>query len=270
MSFRVGALALCKKMRNFVPVKMTGEIPIISISKETVASMDAVEYPGGIEAVTVIDSVAKARIALRALRKCTHIGFDTETRPSFRRGHMNKVALLQLSSGAHCYLFRLNMPGIFDAAKSLLEDPEIIKVGLSVHDDYNALRRRGEINPAGFLDLQDYARTFHIEDISLQKIYAIVFGERISKAQRLTNWEAPRLTAAQQIYAAIDAWACLKLYRYMREGHFDPYTSPYIVHEEEVSEDAAEHTDTEAAADVKSDAGVLSSDVPSMADTAAE
>lgn len=249
---------------------MTGEIPIISISKETVASMDAVEYPGGIEAVTVIDSVAKARIALRALRKCTHIGFDTETRPSFRRGHMNKVALLQLSSGAHCYLFRLNMPGIFDAAKSLLEDPEIIKVGLSVHDDYNALRRRGEINPAGFLDLQDYARTFHIEDISLQKIYAIVFGERISKAQRLTNWEAPRLTAAQQIYAAIDAWACLKLYRYMREGHFDPYTSPYIVHEEEVSEDAAEHTDTEAAADVKSDAGVLSNDVSSMADTAAE
>lgn len=249
---------------------MTGEIHIISISKETVASMDAVEYPGGIEAVTVIDSVAKARIALRALRKCTHIGFDTETRPSFRRGHMNKVALLQLSSGAHCYLFRLNMPGIFDAAKSLLEDPEIIKVGLSVHDDYNALRRRGEINPAGFLDLQDYARTFHIEDISLQKIYAIVFGERISKAQRLTNWEAPRLTAAQQIYAAIDAWACLKLYRYMREGRFDPYTSPYIVHEEEVSEDAAEHTDTEAAADVKSDAGVLSNDVPSMADTAAE
>lgn len=270
MSFRVEALALCKKKRNFVPVKMNGEVSRILISKETVSSMAAVVYPGGIEAVTVIDSVAKARIALRALRKCTHIGFDTETRPSFRRGHMNKVALLQLSSGPHCYLFRLNMPGIFDAAKPLLEDPEIIKIGLSVHDDYNALRRRGEINPAGFLDLQDYARTFHIEDISLQKIYAIVFGERISKAQRLTNWEAARLTEAQQIYAAIDAWACLKLYRYMREGHFDPYTSPYIVHEEEVSEDAAEHTDTEAAADVKSDAGVLSNDVPSMADTAAE
>lgn len=219
---------------------MIGEIPKISISKEAVAAMDAVEYPGGIEAVTVIDSVAKARIALRALRKCTHIGFDTETRPSFRRGHMNKVALLQLSSGVHCYLFRLNMPGIFDAVKPLLEDPEIIKVGLSVHDDYNALRRRGEINPAGFLDLQDYARTFHIEDISLQKIYAIVFGERISKAQRLTNWEAARLTEAQQIYAAIDAWACLKLYRYMREGRFDPYTSPYIVHEEAVSEDGAD------------------------------
>ena len=111
-------------MRNFVPEKMNGEVPKISISKEAVSSMDAVEYPGGIEAVTVIDSVAKARIALRALRKCKHIGFDTETRPSFRRGHMNKVALLQLSSGSHCYLFRLNMPGIFEAAKPLLEDPE--------------------------------------------------------------------------------------------------------------------------------------------------
>ena len=74
----------------------------------------------------------------------------------------------------------------------------------------------------------------------MQKIYAIVFGERISKAQRLTNWEAPRLTAAQQIYAAIDAWACLKLYRYMREGRFDPYTSPYIVHDEDVPEDAVQ------------------------------
>lgn len=220
---------------------MTGKIPKISISKETVAAMDAVEYPGGIEAVTVIDSVAKARIALRALRKCTHIGFDTETRPSFRRGHMNKVALLQLSSGPHCYLFRLNMPGIFDAVKPLLEDSEIIKIGLSVHDDYNALRRRGQINPAGFLDLQDYARTLHIEDISLQKIYAIVFGERISKAQRLTNWEAPHLTEAQQIYAAIDAWACLKLYRYMRAGHFDPYVSPYIVHEDADAENIPEN-----------------------------
>lgn len=219
---------------------MTEQIPKISIDKATVAEMEAVEYPGGIDAVTVIDSVAKARIALRALRKCTHIGFDTETKPSFKRGHMNKVALLQLSTGEHCYLFRLNMPGIFDAAKPLLEDPTIIKIGLSVHDDYNALRRRGAINPAGFLDLQDYARTFHIEDISLQKIYAIIFGERISKAQRLTNWEAQRLTEAQQIYAAIDAWACLKLYRYMRAGHFDPYTSPYIVHEEETAEVAVE------------------------------
>jgi ribonuclease D len=122
----------------------------------------------------------------------------------------------------------------------LLENPEIIKVGLSVHDDFSALRRRGDINPAGFLDLQDYARTFHIADISLQKIYAIVFGGRISKSQRLTNWEADTLTEQQQIYAAIDAWACLKLYRYMRSGAFHPAESPYCKIDEPAEAQPAE------------------------------
>lgn len=206
----------------------------ISITKDQVAEMPLVEYPGGIKAITVIDTAAKARIALRSLNKCTHIGFDTETKPTFQRGgKMHKVALLQLSTGDHCYLFRLNREGIFDMVRPLLENPDIIKVGLSVHDDYNALRRRGEINPAGFLDLQDYAHTFHIADISLQKVYAIIFGERISKGQRLTNWEAETLTEQQQIYAAIDAWACLKLYRYLRAGNFIPSQSPYVHHDEE-------------------------------------
>ena len=192
--------------------------------------MPVVEYPGGIGAITVIDTPAKARMALRALNKCTHIGFDTETRPTFQRGgHMNKVALLQLSTGDHCFLFRLNREGIFDMVRPLLENPDIIKVGLSVHDDYNALRRRGDIQPAGFLDLQDYAHTFHIADLSLQKVYAIVFGARISKSQRLTNWEAETLTDQQQIYAAIDAWACLRLYRYLRGGNFHPAQSPYLL-----------------------------------------
>lgn len=192
--------------------------------------MPVVMYPGGINAVTVVDTPSKAAMALRELNKCSHIGFDTETKPTFQRGgKQHKVALLQLSTGEHCFLFRLNREGIFEMVKPLLENPDIIKVGLSVHDDYNSLRRRGDINPAGFLDLQDYARTFHIADISLQKIYAIVFGERISKSQRLTNWEADTLTEQQQIYAAIDAWACLRLYRYMRGGHFHPAESPFLM-----------------------------------------
>ncbi len=207
---------------------MQNTTPHISITKEALAELPVVSYPGGIEAVTVVDTAAKARVALRELNKYDHIGFDTETRPSFQRGHVNKVALLQLSTGEHCFLFRLNRAGIFDMVRPLLENPDIIKVGLSVHDDYNALRRRGDLNPAGFLDLQDYCRTFHIDDISLQKIFAIVFGERISKTQRLTNWEAETLNESQQIYAAIDAWACLKLYRYIRSGQFNPVESPYL------------------------------------------
>lgn len=224
------------------------------IDKETVSQMPVVEYPGGIGAITVIDTAAKAKMALRTLNKCTHIGFDTETKPTFQRGgKQHKVALLQLSTGDHCFLFRLNRDGIFDMVRPLLENPDIIKVGLSVHDDYNALRRRGEIEPAGFLDLQDYAHAFHIADLSLMKVYAIIFGKRISKAQRLTNWEADKLTEAQQIYAAIDAWACLKMYRYLRGGYFDPTQSPYLHHplaEKEAAEAAAE-TASQAGADTE-------------------
>lgn len=198
----------------------------LSITKEALAELPTVSYAGGI---TVIDTMEKARIALRALRRHKLIGFDTETRPSFQKGRLHKVALMQLSTGDHCYLFRLNKLGIFDALKDFLEDESVVKVGLSVHDDFNVINRSRTVDPKGFVELQSYIKEFKIADISLQKIYAIVFGFRISKNQRLTNWEAEALTDGQQAYAALDAWACLHLYKYLRAGLFDPETSPYKV-----------------------------------------
>lgn len=199
----------------------------IAISKETVAEMPVVEYPGEI---TLVDTPEMARIALRELTRARVVGFDTETRPSFHRGHMHNVALMQLSTDDHCFLFRLNILGISEPLRKFLEDPEIIKIGLSVHDDFSVMRRLvDDLDPQGFIDLQEYVKFFHINDISLQKIYAIVFREKISKNQRLTNWEAPVLTEQQQRYAAIDAWACLRLYRTFRLGQFHPDESPFIV-----------------------------------------
>lgn len=207
----------------------------IAISKETVAEMPVVEYPGGISTITLVDTPALARMALRELTRARIVGFDTETRPSFRRGHLHKVALMQLSTDEHCFLFRLNKIGIPEALRSFLENPEIIKVGLSVHDDFSVMRRVvPDLDPQGFIDLQEYVKYFHINDISLQKIYAIVFHEKISKNQRLTNWEAPSLTDQQQIYAALDAWACLRLYRTLRSGAFIPDDSPFIVDRSEL------------------------------------
>ncbi len=189
--------------------------------------MPTVSYPG---TITVVETASMARVALRELSRARVVGFDTETRPSFHKGRLHNVALMQLSTGDHCFLFRLNKLGISDGLRRFLENPEIIKVGLSVHDDFSVMRRQiADLDPQGFIDLQEYVKYFHINDISLQKIYAIVFGERISKSQRLTNWEAESLTDAQQIYAAIDAWACLQLYRRLRSGGFLPDESPYIV-----------------------------------------
>lgn len=197
---------------------------IVSIGKEALAGLPLVVYPAEI---TVVDSASLARSALRALAKETILGFDTETRPSFRKGQTHKVALMQISTAERCFLFRLNKIGISAELKAFLENPDIIKVGLSVHDDFSVLRRSGEINPEGFIDLQHVVKQYDITDISLQKIYAIIFGERISKSQRLSNWEAETLSDGQQAYAALDAWACLKIYNYLNDGCFDPKASQY-------------------------------------------
>lgn len=177
--------------------------------------------------ITVVDTAATARTALRAMARENVVGFDTETRPSFRKGQKHKVALMQISTADRCYLFRLNKIGISEELKSFLENPDVLKIGLSVHDDFCVLRRSGDLEPKGFVDLQDMVKNFEITDISLQKIYAIIFGERISKNQRLTNWEADTLSEAQQAYAALDAWACLKIYNYLNAGKFIPEQSPY-------------------------------------------
>ena len=110
----------------------------------------------------------------------------------------------------------------------LLEDEDILKIGLSIHDDFHNLKKLGDINPCAFVELQNYVKQFGIADNSLSRLYGIIFGERISKSQRLTNWEAQELTEPQQIYAALDAYACLRIYNHLMEGNFNPATSPYI------------------------------------------
>ena len=145
------------------------------------------------------------------------IGMDTETRPAFKRGEMHKVALLQMATEDICFLFRLNQIGLPEALVELLSDQDVLKLGLSLHDDFTMLRRRNsQVKPAGYIDLQDYVKGMGIEDLSLQKLYANVFGRRISKSARLSNWEADVLTEAQKVYAATDAVTCIQLYKELK------------------------------------------------------
>ena len=184
------------------------------------ASLPRVLFDGRIE---VIVSERDAERAVKFLMKQPILGFDTETRPSFSRGKMNKVALLQVSTNDVCFLFRLNRIDIPQCLVRLLEDKKITKVGLSWHDDLRALNGRKSFRAGTFVELQDMAGQMGIVDISLQKLYANIFGQKISKGQRLTNWEADDLTEAQKKYAATDAWACIRLYeemqRMQREGY---------------------------------------------------
>lgn len=195
----------------------------IAISKEHLASMPMVAFPGDI---SLVNTPEEADAAMQYLKTQPRVGFDTETRPSFRKGHMNEVALMQVSTLDRAFLFRLNNIGL-DSVKDFLQDGDVVKIGLSLRDDFQMLHRRGEFEPVGFVELQELVKQFGITDASLQKIYGIICGGRISKSQRLSNWEAPELTHSQQVYAAIDAWACLKIYDILQAGGFDPDKSQF-------------------------------------------
>ena len=206
----------------------------ISIPKNIISELPQVTFPGNIY---VIDSMSKMSMAVNALRKERFVGFDSETRPAFFKGKTNQVALLQISSLDDCFLFRINKIGIPEKLKQFIEDESVKKIGLSLNNDFNAMGRFAEITPRGFIDIQDSAKQYCIADMSLQRIYAILFNKKISKSQRLSNWEAPTLTPAQQQYAAIDALACLEIYNYLEAGLFKPELSQYIVNEENTESD---------------------------------
>lgn len=180
-----------------------------STPKQLISTLPKVEFKGKI---VVVHSQREVKAAVDFLKRQTIVGVDTETRPSFRRGLVYQVALLQISTLEVCFLFRLNMIGLPVELIQLLENPQLTKIGLSLKDDLALLKRRASFTPQGFLDLQDFVKTMGIEDMSLQKLYANVFGERISKSAQLTNWESPVLSESQKMYAATDAYTTLRIY----------------------------------------------------------
>lgn len=191
--------------------------------------------------IVVIVSVSEAEKAVDYLLSQPILGVDTETRPSFRKGTLYKVSLLQVSSHDICFLFRLNHIGMCQPVVRLLEDTTVPKIGLSLHDDIMMLHKLGDFKPGNFIDLQKHVREIGVEDLSLQKLYANFFGMKISKGQRLTNWEMDILSENQKRYAATDAWSCIMLYeelmRLEATGDFD------LVVVEEKQEDANHVTD---------------------------
>lgn len=202
--------------------------------KTLISQLPTTQFEGRI---VVVLSASEAERAVNFLLSQPVLGFDTETRPSFTRGHQHKVALLQVATTDICFLFRLNYIGLTPAIVQLLQDKEVTKVGLSWHDDVNSLHHIGNFRDAGFIDIQDLARQIGIEDMSLQKIYANLFGQKISKRQQLTNWEADVLNDKQKLYAATDAWACVQMYneiiRLKTEGCYQ-----LIIKEEEEKHEA--------------------------------
>jgi len=180
-----------------------------TISKEAVNQLPVSSFQGKIVVITNKFDLLEA---IDYLKKQEILGFDTETKPAFAKGVSNKVALMQIATDDVCYLFRLNIIGFPAELEKLLRNKKIKKIGLSLKDDFSALNKRKLFNPESFIDLQSIVKNYGITELSLQKIYALLFHEKISKSQRLSNWEADVLTESQIRYAATDAWASRKIY----------------------------------------------------------
>ncbi|NSW93844.1 MAG: 3'-5' exonuclease domain-containing protein 2 [Bacteroidales bacterium] len=168
--------------------------------------------------IVLLDSLKSFNIHFPRLYGKKLLGFDTETKPSFRKGRRNRVSLIQLATDDLAVLVRINKIGIPHELLAILSDPEIAKIGVAVHDDLRFFTGTAGFSPSGFVDLQTFVRNFGIESSGLKKLAAIVLGFRISKHQQVTDWEAEELSDAQKIYAATDAWVCLQIYRKLIAG----------------------------------------------------
>lgn len=195
-----------------------------NITNEQLAALPLGQFQG---TIVVVETSEDAESACNDLLSFPAIGFDTETRPSFKAGTTNKVALLQLSTPRTCYLFRLCRMPLDKNIRKVLESPETIKVGAAIRDDIRTLQSLRHFKAAGFIDLQSIGSQWGIAEKSVRKMAGVVLGTRISKAQRLSNWEASQLTPAQQSYAATDAWICLSMYERLGRTERKPLdTSP--------------------------------------------
>lgn len=181
-----------------------------SIDADVIKDLPVAGFEGRVVVVNNHDKLLKA---CEHLLEQSIIGFDTETRPSFKAGVSYNVSLIQLSTADTCYLIRLNSVPMERPLMKILESRHILKVGVDVQGDIRNLNKIRHFRAGGFVELQKEVEAFGIEDKSLRKMAAIILGVGVSKAQRLSNWEAKELTAAQLRYAATDAWICLEMYK---------------------------------------------------------
>lgn len=182
-----------------------------SISVEEIEQLELATFDGPI---IVVDKINEDYAeAVDYLSAQSVLGFDTETKPCFQPHQpRNQMALLQLSGPDKAYLFRLHSVGLPKPVAAILANPNIVKVGAAVKDDIRGLQKYLKFSAKNFVDLQIIGQDYGIKDKSVKKMAAIIMGVKVSKAQQLSNWEAPVLSGPQLKYAAIDAWICREMY----------------------------------------------------------
>ncbi len=180
-----------------------------SITNEEINQLPLGAFEGKIVIISDVDKLADA---FEEINTQAYIGFDTETKPVFVKGHRNKVAILQIALPEKVFLIRLLATGLTPEIVRFFQEEEIKKVGVAIRDDIKALQSLKRFIPDGFVELAQMAKESGLEVESVKKLTALLLGFRISKGAQTSNWEADQLNEKQISYAATDAWVCLKIY----------------------------------------------------------
>ncbi|MEP2773420.1 MAG: 3'-5' exonuclease [Fulvivirga sp.] len=185
-----------------------------TISREEINSLDLNTFSGKIRLITREDQLGEV---FNKINQHDVVGFDTETKPTFRKGEVNEVAMIQIAIPEEVFIIRINYTGISNEIHHFLENEAILKVGVALRDDLKDLNRLRKFKPSGFLELNKMVKSIGIESNGLRKLTAIILGFRISKNAQVSNWEAEKLSQKQLQYAATDAWVCLEMYEVLNK-----------------------------------------------------
>jgi ribonuclease D len=198
-----------REVGDGAPTAHNGSDLKTNISHDELNLLPLNAYSGKVQVIT--DAKYFGKVATE-IKKHKVVGFDTETRPSFKKGQSYKLALLQLAVPGKVFLIRTHYTGLSEEITSIFEDDRIVKAGVAIRDDIKALKTIRDFQPAGFVELANLAKEVGLQVESVKKLAALILGFRISKSAQTSNWEAPTLTEKQIEYAATDAWVCLELY----------------------------------------------------------
>ena len=182
----------------------------LAITKEEVMEKPLQSYSGK---VVIASDKKSIDAAVEEINNFEIVGFDTEAKPTFKKGQLRSISLVQVAIPEKVFLLRTMKDGMTDSIKSLLESNSICKVGIGLLDDYNLLKRLRSFEPAGFEDLNDTLEDLGAQNIGARNLAAMILDIRISKSAQTSNWEAEQLSEKQIRYAATDAWICLEIYQ---------------------------------------------------------